>query len=75
MSANEHAIDTLMVEGRRYPPPPGFAADANAGPDVYERDPDEFWRGRGEAHLVVQPVRAAARVGAALRQVVRWAAA
>ena len=44
MSANEHAIDTLMVEGRRYPPPPGFAAEANAGPDVYERDPDEFWR-------------------------------
>ena len=36
-------IDALMLEERRYPPPPGFAAEANAKPDIYERDPDEFW--------------------------------
>jgi len=43
----QHAIDTLMVEGRRYPPPPDFASQANAGPDVYEQDPEEFWRTEG----------------------------
>jgi acetyl-CoA synthetase len=48
---HEHAIDTLMVEGRRYPPPPGFAAQANAGPDVYERDADDFWRTEGQERV------------------------
>jgi acetyl-CoA synthetase len=38
------AIDTLLGEERRYPPPPGFAAQANAGPDIYGRDFDELWR-------------------------------
>jgi len=48
---HEHAIDTLMVEGRRYPPPPDFATQANAGPDVYERDPEEFWRTEGQERV------------------------
>jgi acetyl-CoA synthetase len=48
---HEHAIDTLMVEGRRYPPPPDFAAEANVGPDVYERDADDFWRTEGEERV------------------------
>jgi acetyl-CoA synthetase len=40
----EHAaIETMLLEERRYPPPPAFAAQANAQPDVYERDFDEFW--------------------------------
>jgi acetyl-CoA synthetase len=38
-----HAIDALLLEERRYPPPPEFAAQANARPDVYERDFEEFW--------------------------------
>jgi acetyl-CoA synthetase len=38
-----HAIDALLVEERRYPPPSDFAAQANAQPDIYDRDPDEFW--------------------------------
>src|SRR5438552_6287659 len=38
-----HTIDALMSERRTYPPPPEFAAQANAKPDIYERDPDEFW--------------------------------
>jgi acetyl-CoA synthetase len=38
-----HAIDALFVEEREYPPPEGFAAQANAQPDIYDRDPDEFW--------------------------------
>ncbi len=48
---HEHAIDTLMVEGRRSPPPPDFATQANAGPDIYERDPDEFWRTEGQERV------------------------
>ena len=36
-------IDTLFLEQRRYPPPPDFAASANAQPDIYGRDPDELW--------------------------------
>jgi acetyl-CoA synthetase len=37
------AIETMFAEERRYPPPEGFAAQANAQPDVYERDFEEFW--------------------------------
>ena len=36
-------IDTLFLEERRYPPPAEFAAQANAQPDIYDRDPEEFW--------------------------------
>jgi acetyl-CoA synthetase len=36
-------IDTLLLEERRYPPPADFAAQANAQPDIYDRDPDDFW--------------------------------
>ncbi len=38
-----NAIDTLLLEERRYPPPEDFARNANAQPGIYERDPDEFW--------------------------------
>jgi acetyl-CoA synthetase len=38
-----HAIDTLFLEERRYPPPEDFAAQANAQPEIYERDPEELW--------------------------------
>jgi acetyl-CoA synthetase len=37
------AIETMQLEERRYPPPPEFAAQANAQPDIYERDFDELW--------------------------------
>jgi len=37
------AIDTLFLEERRYPPSDEFAAQANAGPEIYDRDADEFW--------------------------------
>jgi acetyl-CoA synthetase len=36
-------IDTLFLEERRYPPPAEFAARANAQPEIYDRDPEEFW--------------------------------
>ncbi|MDX6411628.1 MAG: hypothetical protein QOE91_1144, partial [Gaiellaceae bacterium] len=37
------SIETMQLEERRYPPPPEFAAQANAQPEIYDRDPDEFW--------------------------------
>jgi len=41
--ARSPAIETMQLEERRYPPPPDFAAQANAQPDIYERDFDELW--------------------------------
>ena len=38
-----HAIETLQVEKRRYPPDPDFSKQANAGPEIYEKGFDEFW--------------------------------
>jgi acetyl-CoA synthetase len=37
------AIETMLLEERRYPPDPEFAAQANAQPELYERDFDELW--------------------------------
>ncbi len=36
-------IETMLLEERRYPPSEEFAAQANAQPDIYERDFEEFW--------------------------------
>jgi acetyl-CoA synthetase len=45
---SERAIDTLFSEQRTYEPPPDFAKQANAQPDIYERDFEEFWRKEAE---------------------------
>jgi acetyl-CoA synthetase len=47
--ATSHAttIDTLMLEERRYPPPPEFAAKANATAEIYDRSFEEFWEAEG----------------------------
>ena len=34
--AARSAIETMLLEERRYPPPPEFAATANAGPSIYD---------------------------------------
>ncbi|NNM98708.1 MAG: acetate--CoA ligase [Candidatus Eremiobacteraeota bacterium] len=42
------AIESLLDERRAFPPPPAFAAQANAGPGIYaeaEGDPLAFWAG------------------------------
>jgi len=44
-------IDTLFLEERRYPPPEDFAAQANAQPGIYDRDPDEFWEAEGRERV------------------------
>jgi acetyl-CoA synthetase len=43
-----YAIETMQLEERRYPPTPEFARQANAQPDIYEVDPDQFWRRHAE---------------------------
>jgi acetyl-CoA synthetase len=40
---SRQAIDALLLEERRYPPPPQLAKEANAQPGIYERDFAEFW--------------------------------
>jgi len=47
----EHAIHTMFLEERRYPPSPEFAAQANAKADIYERDFDEFWETEGRTRV------------------------
>jgi len=47
-SDSSSAIDALLLEERTYPPPPEFAAQANAQPEIYERDFEELWE--TEAH-------------------------
>jgi len=44
-------IDTMLLEERRYVPDPAFARQANAQPDVYERDWEEFWENEGRNRL------------------------
>jgi acetyl-CoA synthetase len=46
-----HAIETILLEERRYPPPPDFAAQANAQPEIYDRDFEEFWETEGRERV------------------------
>ena len=39
----EHAIETMQVEKRRYPPSPEFSRQANAQPGIYNRSLENFW--------------------------------
>src|SRR3954468_22286470 len=41
--AKQHAIETMFLEERRYPPPSEFASQANAKEDIYDRGFEEFW--------------------------------
>jgi acetyl-CoA synthetase len=47
----QSAIETMLLEERRYPPPAEFAAQANAGPEIYERDFEEFWETEGRERV------------------------
>jgi acetyl-CoA synthetase len=44
IETGSHAIESMQLEERRYPPPPEFAAQANAKPDIYAKDFETFWR-------------------------------
>jgi acetyl-CoA synthetase len=41
------AIETMFLEERRYPPKLEFAREANAQPEIYERDFEGFWETEG----------------------------
>ena len=45
------AIETLLAEKRRYPPPPEFAAQANAQPGIYDVAFEEFWAGEARERV------------------------
>src|SRR3954452_5352831 len=47
----EHAIDTMLLEEPRYDPAPEFAAEANARPDIYDRDPLDFWADEAKSRV------------------------
>ena len=47
----ERAIDTLLLEERRYPPPPELAERANATPDLYDTPFEEFWEREGRERV------------------------
>jgi acetyl-CoA synthetase len=49
--AGTHAIDALLLEERRYEPPEEFARQANAQPEVYERDWEAFWEKEGRERV------------------------
>ncbi len=47
MAGETKTIDTLLVEERRYPPEPAFAAQANADSGIYELGFEQFWEREG----------------------------
>jgi acetyl-CoA synthetase len=44
-------IETLLGEERRYPPPPEFAARANAQADIYDLPFEELWEREGRERV------------------------
>jgi acetyl-CoA synthetase len=52
---HQAAIETMFEEARRYPPDPGFAAQANAQQDLYELDFEELWAKEAERVTWFQP--------------------
>ena len=49
------AIETMFEEVRRYPPPPDFAAQANAQQDLYELGFEELWTQEAERVTWFEP--------------------
>ena len=46
-----HAIDTMLLEERTYPPSQDFAAQANAKPDIYDVPFEDFWEREGRERV------------------------
>jgi acetyl-CoA synthetase len=51
IEAGGQAIETLLLEERRYPPPPEFAAQANAQPGIYDEEFEAFWEREGRERV------------------------
>src|SRR5205823_9720247 len=50
-AVESRTIDTLLLEERRYPPPPEFAAGANAKAEIYSRSFEDFWEAEGRERV------------------------
>ena len=48
---SDHAIETLLDEERRFPPSPEFAAQANAGAEIYDEPFEAFWERNGRERV------------------------
>src|SRR5207249_9762249 len=44
IQSGTHAIESMQLEERRYPPPPEFARNANAKRDIYTKPLEDFWK-------------------------------
>src|SRR6266576_1554300 len=44
IQSGTHAIESMQLEERRYAPPPEFARNANAKPDIYTKPLEDFWK-------------------------------
>src|SRR5947209_259956 len=44
IQSGTHAIESMQLEERRYPPPPEFAKNANAKADIYNKPLEDFWK-------------------------------
>ena len=51
MTVDAKRIDALQEEGRTFPPPPDFAAQANAQPGIYDRSLQDFWSEEGRQRI------------------------
>ena len=68
---SDQAIETLFEEDRRYPPPPDFARQANAQPEIYDVPFEEFWEREGRERVTwFEPFTSPSR-GAPVCEVVR----
>jgi acetyl-CoA synthetase len=48
---SQHAIDTMLLEERTYPPAEEFARRANAKAEIYDEDFEAFWEREGRERL------------------------
>jgi acetyl-CoA synthetase len=47
----QNDIDNLLLEERRFPPSPEFAAQANAQPGIYDEEFEAFWEREGRERV------------------------
>ena len=51
MQKQAGAIETLLLEERRYPPDPKFARSADAQAEIYKKSLEEFWEEEGRQRI------------------------
>src|SRR5438874_2093494 len=51
IQSGTHAIESMQLEERRYPPPPEFAKNANAKAEIYDKPFEDFWRDEAQKRV------------------------